>query len=46
METDDPGLFEVWRERWQDLGEFEVYPVIDSAEAAERVDISWPEPTG
>ncbi len=46
METDDPGLFDVWRERWQDLGEFEIYPVIDSAEAAGRVDISWPEPTG
>jgi Protein of unknown function (DUF3303) len=42
MEADDPGLFDVWRERWQDLGDFEIYPVIDSAEAARRVDVSWP----
>jgi len=42
METDDPSLFEVWRERWKDLGDFEIYPVIDSAEAARRVDVEWP----
>ena len=46
METDDPGLFDVWRERWQDIAEFEIHPVIDSAEAARRVDIGWPDPTG
>jgi Protein of unknown function (DUF3303) len=45
METDDPGLFDVWRERWQDLAEFEIHPVIDSAEAAKRVDAGWPEST-
>jgi Domain of unknown function (DUF3303) len=45
METDDPALFDVWLERWRDLGEFEVYPVIDSAEAARRVQINWVDPT-
>lgn len=42
METDDPALFEVWRERWKDLGTFEIYPVIDSTEAARRVEVTWP----
>jgi hypothetical protein len=42
METDDPALFEVWRQRWHDLGDFEIYPVITSAEAAARVDVEWP----
>jgi hypothetical protein len=45
METDDPALFDVWLERWRDLGEFEVLPVIDSAEAATRVNVGWPDPT-
>ena len=42
METDDPSLFDVWLDNWRDLGEYEVYPVIDSAEAARRVGVSWP----
>jgi hypothetical protein len=41
METDDPALFDVWLENWRDLGEFEVLPVIGSAEAAARVDVRW-----
>jgi hypothetical protein len=36
METDDPSLFEEWIANWSDIGEFEVVPVIGSAEAAER----------
>lgn len=36
METDDPALFDDWIADWSDLTEFEVVPVIDSAEAAER----------
>jgi hypothetical protein len=36
METDDPGLFDRWIANWSDLGEFEVVPVIGSAEAASR----------
>ena len=45
METDDPALFDVWFERWRDLGDFEVFPVIKSHEAAARVDVAWsPQP--
>lgn len=36
METPDPGLLEDWMAQWRDLVEFEVHPVITSAEAAER----------
>lgn len=36
METEDPSLFEAWIAEWRDLVEFEVVPVIDSAEAAAR----------
>jgi Protein of unknown function (DUF3303) len=36
METDDPSLFDAWTTRWSDLVEFEIVPVIGSAEAAER----------
>lgn len=37
METDDPSLFGEWTANWSDLAEFEVVPVITSAEAAARV---------
>ena len=37
METDDPSLFDVWTARWNDLAEFEVVPVLSSAEASKRV---------
>jgi len=36
METDDPALFDAWIAAWSDVAEFEVVPVIGSAEAAER----------
>jgi hypothetical protein len=36
METDDPSLFDAWIARWADLGEFEVVPVLSSAEASAR----------
>lgn len=36
METEDPGLFEEWISSWGDLAEFEIVPVISSAEAAGR----------
>ena len=42
METDEPALLDVWRERWADLTEFEIAPVIKSAEAAERVPSGGP----
>lgn len=34
METDDPALLHEWISRWEDLVEFEVIPVVTSAEAA------------
>ncbi len=37
METDDPALFDAWAAQWSDLGEFEIVPVIGSADAAERI---------
>ncbi len=36
MEADDPARFDEWIGRWADLTEFEVYPVLSSAEAAQR----------
>ena len=37
METDDRRLLDQWIARWSDLVDFEVIPVITSAEAAARV---------
>ncbi len=37
METDDRTLLDSWIAAWDDLVEFEVHPVITSAEAAERI---------
>ena len=37
METDDRRLLDQWTARWSDLVDFEVVPVITSAEAAARV---------
>jgi hypothetical protein len=36
METDDPALFDEWIAHWDDLAEFEVVPVLSSAEASAR----------
>jgi Domain of unknown function (DUF3303) len=36
METDDPRLFDEWTAHWADLTEFEIVPVLKSAEAAAR----------
>lgn len=36
METEDESLFEAWTARWSDLVEFEITPVLTSAEAASR----------
>ena len=49
METDDPRLFEQWSRQWQDIGSFEFFPVLTSAEAAARVQVEWgggPGPAG
>ena len=37
MEAAGPELIDEWVSRWSDLVDFEVYPVITSAEAADRV---------
>jgi len=37
METHDRRLLDRWMARWSDLVEFEVYPVMPSKEAAERI---------
>lgn len=37
MECDDRALLQQWMDRWKDLVEFEVVPVVTSAEAAAAV---------
>jgi hypothetical protein len=37
METDDGTLLEQWMVSWRDIIDFEVYPVITSKEAVEKV---------
>ncbi|HEX8503449.1 MAG TPA: DUF3303 family protein [Pyrinomonadaceae bacterium] len=37
MECDDPALFPQWVERWDDLVEFEIVPVVTSRQAAEAM---------
>jgi len=37
METTDRALLDDWMGKWSDLVEFEVHPVITSAEASQRV---------
>jgi hypothetical protein len=38
METHDPTLLDEWMANWNDLTDFEVYPVITSTEAAKRIE--------
>ena len=35
MECDDPRLFQEWVARWGDLADFEIVPVVPSAETVE-----------
>lgn len=37
METHDRRLLDEWMARWEDLVEFDVYPVMTSKEAAEKI---------
>ncbi len=37
METDDTALLDQWMANWSDLVEFEVHPVMTSADAADRM---------
>ena len=36
METEDQSLLDEWIAQWEDLVDFEVYPVVTSAQAAAR----------
>jgi len=38
METQEPSLFDQWIANWNDLVEFDIVPVISSADAAVRAD--------
>jgi hypothetical protein len=40
MEAAERKLLDEWMANWSDLVDFEVYPVISSAEAAQRVETS------
>jgi hypothetical protein len=42
METDDADLLREWTSRWDDLVEFEIVPVIDSAGAAAKARTNTP----
>ena len=37
LETDDRALLDQWIANWNDLVEFEVYPVMTSQQAAEKI---------
>jgi hypothetical protein len=37
METDNPRLLDEWMASWSDIVDFEVHPVITSAEAVEKI---------
>ena len=37
METDDRGLLDQWMVNWRDIVDFEVYPVMTSTEAVEKI---------
>ena len=46
MTCDEPALLEAWMAAWRDIVEFEVVPVIASAEAAARFGGSPPPTSG
>jgi hypothetical protein len=37
MQTEDPALLDQWMANWNDLVDFQVYPVITSQEAAAKI---------
>ena len=37
METDDVKLFDEWIANWNDITDFEIFPVMNSGEAAEKI---------
>ena len=44
MECDDPALLDAWMDQWRDIVDFEVAPVITSADAAAAIAPSLEEP--
>lgn len=38
METEDRKLIDKWIENWRDIVDFEVFPVMNSEEAIEKID--------
>ena len=39
METEDPALFDQWIANWSDIVDIEVYPVMTSQEAADKINL-------
>lgn len=37
MEAEDPSLFDQWISNWNDIVDFEIYPVLTSQEAVEKI---------
>ena len=37
METDDARVFDEWTANWNDIVDFEIFPVMSSTEAAEKI---------
>ncbi len=40
METNDPTLLDQWAAQWSDLVDFEIYPVMTSEQAVEKIEPS------
>lgn len=38
MESDDPALFDQWTAHWNDLVEFEIFPILTGAQAAKAIE--------
>lgn len=39
METEDPTLLDEWIASWTDIIDFEIYPVVSSKEAADKISL-------
>jgi hypothetical protein len=38
METEEYSLFDLWIEKWKDLGEFKIFPIMDSPTKTKQQD--------
>jgi Protein of unknown function (DUF3303) len=41
LETEDRTLVDEWMAHWCDIIDFEIYPVVSSGEAADRIGLGW-----